>query len=84
MLIWIMIISGRDPEDSSSFLCSLYGLVGNVFSVGRAVGSVSKVAEKIISGEPNADFWTYGDSVRTFEPLQNIYLSTFYIFVDSP
>jgi len=54
----------RDPEDSSSFLCSLYGLVGNVFSVGRAVGSVSKVAEKIISGEPNADFWTYGDSIH--------------------
>ena len=59
-----MIISGRDPEDSSSFLCSLYGLVNNVFSVGRAIGSVSKVAEKIIyAGEPDADFGAYGDSV---------------------
>merc|ERR1712029_53857 len=42
----------RDPEDSSSFLCSLYGLVGNVFSVGRAVGSVSKVAEKLFLVNP--------------------------------
>ena len=55
-----MEISGSDPEDAISFLCSLYGLVNNVFSVGRAIGSVSKVAEKIIY---SGDFGAYGDSV---------------------
>jgi len=54
-----------DPEDASSFLCSLYDVVGNVFSLGRAVGSVSRVAEKVVQyGDPDADIWTFGDSIH--------------------